>query len=122
MPTIAVVGASSDRSKFGNKCVRAYRKRGWTVLPVNPKEKEIEGLPAFAALKDVPGPLDAVSLYLPPAIGLGILDQVASQKPRRFFVNPGAGSPELESRARALGLDPLLACAIVAVGESPADY
>jgi acyl-CoA synthetase (NDP forming) len=44
--TVAVIGASSDRAKFGNKAVRAFRQRGYTVWPVNPHEMEIDGLPA----------------------------------------------------------------------------
>ena len=54
MKSVAVIGASADRSKFGNKAVRAYLTRGFTVYPVNPKETTIEGLPAFASIDAVP--------------------------------------------------------------------
>ena len=47
MPTVAILGASADRSKFGNKAVRAFLARGYTVYPVNPKGGEIEGLAAY---------------------------------------------------------------------------
>ena len=43
--TIAIIGASADRAKFGNKAVRAFLQQGYTVYPVNPKETRIEGLP-----------------------------------------------------------------------------
>lgn len=122
MPSVAVVGASADRNKFSNKAIRAYRKRGWTVYPVNPKEQQIEGLPVYAALADVPRPVDRIALYLPPAVGVGILDQIAAVRAGEFYVNPGAESPELVAKAKALGLDPLLACAIVAIGESAGSY
>ena len=56
--TIAVLGASRDRDKYGNKCVRAYLDEGWEVFPVNPNESEIEGLPATARLADVATELD----------------------------------------------------------------
>ena len=58
MPSIAVIGASGDRSKYGNKAVRAYLKRGWTVYPVNSRESVIEDQRAFRSILDVPSPVD----------------------------------------------------------------
>jgi uncharacterized protein len=118
---IAIIGASADRAKFGNKAVRAYVRAGWDVFPVHPRAAEIEGLPAYATLEQVPGPLDRVSLYLPSALGIGELPRIAAAKPREFWVNPGAESAELLAAAGVLGLDPILACSIVDIGESPND-
>ena len=42
--TVAVIGASTNRAKYGNRAVRAFRQRGYTVWPVNPHETTIEGL------------------------------------------------------------------------------
>ena len=120
--TVAVVGASADRSKFSNKSVRAHAQQGWTVYPVNPKGGEIEGLTCYPSLRDVPRPLDRISLYLPAAVGIKILPDVADAAPQEFFVNPGAESDELVTRAKSLGLDPILACSIVDVGMSPAEF
>jgi predicted CoA-binding protein len=119
MPSVAVIGASQDRSKFGNKAVRAYLRQGWTVYPVNPAGGLIEGQAVLASLRDVPAPVDRIALYLPPDVGLDVLDDVAAVEHREFIVNPGAESDELLSRARALGLEPVLACAIMEVGVSP---
>jgi hypothetical protein len=77
MKTIAVLGASADRHKFGNKCVRAYRDAGYQVYPVNPAEREIEGLPAFRSLAELPAPVDRISVYLPPALTLSLLPAIA---------------------------------------------
>ncbi len=120
--TVAVVGASADRSKYSNKSVRAHLAQGWTVYPVNPKGGEIEGLQALTSITDVPQPLDRVTLYLPPAVGLGLLPDIATAGPTEFFVNPGAESDELVAQARSLGLDPILACSIVDLGVSPSDF
>ncbi len=120
--TVAVVGASADRSKFSNKSVRAHAQQGWTVYPVNPKGGEIEGLTCYPSLRDVPRPLDRVSLYLPAAVGIKILPDVADAAPQEFFVNPGAESDDLVTRAKELGLDPLLACSIVDLGVSPSQF
>ena len=53
--TVAVIGASSDRRKFGNKALRAFAHQGYTVFAINPHEREIEGHPAYASVLDVPG-------------------------------------------------------------------
>jgi hypothetical protein len=117
--TVAVIGASNDRRKFGNKAVRAYRQQGWMVYPVNPRGGELEGLKVYPSLKDIPGRIDRVSLYLPPAMGVGVLPEIAAARPGELFVNPGAESDELVDKARALGLDPILACSIVDIGVAP---
>jgi len=114
--TVAIIGASADRTKFGHRAVRAYLRRGWEVFPVNPRGGLIEGRPVYASVRDVPVPLDRVLLYLPPHLGERVLPDIAAVAPREFFVNPGAESPALVEEARRLGLDPILACALVAIG------
>lgn len=120
MSTIAIVGASTRRHKFGNKAVRGYAQSGWTVLPVHPTATEIEGIPAYASLRDITGPVDRIALYVPPEVGRTLLEDIAALEHDELFVNPGAGDAELFAEARERGLDPLDACAIVAVGVSPA--
>jgi predicted CoA-binding protein len=119
MPSVAVIGASSAKEKYGNKAVRAYLRRGWTVYPVNPNERLIEGLETYASIADIPGPVDRASLYLPARVGLSVLDAIKAKGVREFYVNPGAESDELMAKAEALGLDPILACSIVEIGERP---
>ena len=120
--TVAVVGASGDRGKYSNKAVRAYAAQGWIVFPVNPKGGTIEGHKAFASVGDIPSPIDRVTLYLPPDVGLKALSAIAEKKPTEFFVNPGAESDALVERAKELGLDPILACSIVEIGLSPKEF
>ena len=119
MPGIAIIGASADRRKYGNKAVRAFLQGGWTVYPVNPNVREIEGLAVCSGIEAVPEQVDRVSLYVPPAVGLTMLPAIAAKKPREFFLNPGSESPELIAAARALGLEPILACSIVNIGLRP---
>jgi hypothetical protein len=115
--TIAVIGASNDRAKYGNRAVRAYQAQGWTVYPVNPQESTIEGLCAYRSVADLPGPVDRASLYVPPAVGIGLLPAIAARGAKELWVNPGAGSPELLARAEELGLDVVEACSILAAAD-----
>ena len=119
MTSIAIIGASVDRSKFGNKAVRAYKSKGFEVFPINPKEKTIEGLPAYPSILKVPKKPDMASLYLPPSIGIQVLEEVAKAGVKKIYINPGADSPELIAKAKGLGLEPLMTCSILAIGIHP---
>jgi uncharacterized protein len=116
---IAVIGASNDPNKFGNKAVRAYRHQGYTVVPINPHETEVEGLKAYASVLDVPGPIDMASFYVQPDVGEQVIDEVARKGIPEVWLNPGADSDTLIQRARSLRLRPIVACSIVAIGQNP---
>jgi len=119
MPSVAIIGASSTRHKFGNKAVRAFVRQGWTVYPVNPNEAVIEGLTTYPSVAAIPGPVDRASLYLPPAIGIDVLDEIQRKGIRELWVNPGAESDALIEKAERLGLETIQACSIVGIGERP---
>jgi len=93
-PTVAILGASDDRSKYGNKAVRAYRDQGWEVFPIHPTLTEVEGMPAYPDLDAVPVErLDRVSFYVPPRIGLKLIDAVARNPPPRSGSTPVPNHP-----------------------------
>lgn len=121
-PTVAVLGASQDRRKFGNKAVRAYRDYGMTVLPVNPREATVEGLTAYPNLDVINVPLDYVSLYVPPAVGLQLLPAIAAKSPSELWINPGSESDDLLDAAADLHLRTVVGCSIVALGLDPAEF
>ena len=119
MPSVAVIGASSTPHKYGNRAVRAYLRRGWTVYPVNPNEQTIEGLRVYASIDALPDGIERFTVYVPPTVGLTLLDAIKAKHPKELFINPGAESDELIARAEALGLEPIQACSIVEIGERP---
>ena len=116
---VAVVGASSNRRKFGNRAVRAFKHQGYTVIPINPHEAEVEGLKAYPSVLDVPGAIDMASVYVQPEVGVGLMDEIARKQIPEVWLNPGAEGDHVIARARALGMNPLVACSIVAIGENP---
>jgi uncharacterized protein len=119
VPAVAVIGASNAREKYGNKAVRAYLRQGWVVYPVNPNERQVEGLATFASVGDIPGAVDRAALYVPATVGVTLLEQIKRKGIGELFVNPGAASDELIDTAQRLGLNTIQACAIVAIGERP---
>ena len=121
MKTVAVIGASNDRSKFGNKAVRAFLQQGYEVWPVNPQEDTIEGLPACKGIRDVPRRPDKVSVYLPPAVLLKVLPEIAAKGCDELWLNPGTESEAVLAEAERLGLNVIQVCSIVGVGVSPED-
>lgn len=120
--TIAVIGASSDHSKFGNKCVRAYARKGWTVFPVNPRETEVEGHKAYAKLADIKEDLDRISVYLAPPVGKKVLPEMAEKGAGEVWFNPGAADAELLKQAEDLGINAVAGCSIVDIGLSPSQF
>ena len=116
---VAIIGASSDRRKFGNRAVRAFVSGGYAVVPINPHETEIEGLRAYKSVLDVPVPIDIASFYVQPDAGERVMDEVARKGIAEVWLNPGAESPRLIARARALRIEPIVACSIVGIGQDP---
>ncbi len=120
--TVAVVGASCDRQKFGNKAVRAFLARGYTVIPVHPREAEVEGLKAYASVLDIPGPVDMATVYLRAQDGVRVMADIARKGIKEVWLNPGADDQTVIEAARAAGLEPIVACSILGIGEVPGMY
>ena len=116
MKTIAIIGASANRQKFGNKAVRAFRQQGYQVFPVNPRETTLEGLPAFASVQDVPERPQMISVYLQPETLLPLLPEIAAKGCDELWLNPGTESAAVLAECERLGLNVIQACSIVGVG------
>jgi predicted CoA-binding protein len=119
VPSVAIIGASHNPGKYGNRAVRAYLRKGWTVYPVNPNETDVEGLPTFRSVADIPGAIDRATIYVPPEIGIGLLAGLLQKQVPEIFLNPGSESDALVAEAERLGLNTILACSIIDIGERP---
>ena len=99
MKTVAVIGASSNRDKFGNKALRAFQAEGHTVIPINPHEGQVEGLTSYASVLDVPGPIDMATVYVQPEIATGLLAEFERKQIPEIWINPGAEDDGLMAEA-----------------------
>ncbi|KAF8938755.1 hypothetical protein BGZ58_000205 [Dissophora ornata] len=102
----AVVGASTNRSKFGNKVLRWYIDNGYTAVPVNPREKTIESLVCAPNLSSLPGnPADYhVSIITPPAVTKSVLEEAHRNGIQRVWLQPNVDSPEALEYAKEAGI------------------
>jgi predicted CoA-binding protein len=119
MKTVAIIGASNNRTKFGNKAVRAFLLKGYKVYPVNPHEARIEGLPVFKSIGEVPERPEMISVYLGPDVLSKVLPEIAAKGCDELWLNPGTESLEVLEQAKRLGLNVIQACSILGVGISP---
>jgi uncharacterized protein len=119
---VAVVGASSNRGKFGNKALRAFQAEGYKVFAVNPNEAEVEGMKTYPSVLDVPEPIDMATVYVPPDVGITLLSQFQQKQIPEIWVNPGAESDELLEEAKKRKLNVIAACSIVGIGRSPYQF
>ena len=121
-PTIAVLGASTDRHKFGNKCVRAYLAAGYQVIPINLHADEIEGLPVIRSVSGLSADPDRISVYLPPDKTRALIPELARYPGAQVWFNPGSADAQTLEMARAAGIDVRDGCSIVDIGLSPGQF
>ena len=114
----AVVGASVDRSKYGNKVLRCYQQHGRVVFPINARADEVEGLKAFPSLAALPVPVKAISVITPPAITEQVVRDAASAGVTHIWMQPGAESAEAIRSAEAAGMAVIAGgpCLLVVLG------
>src|SRR5690606_13614322 len=86
--TVGVIGASKDRNKVGNKALRAFESRGYTVVPINPNEREVEGHRSYPTVLDYPGPIEMATVYVPATAGVEVMDQIARKQIPEVWLNP----------------------------------
>jgi predicted CoA-binding protein len=120
--TVAVVGASGSREKFGNKALRAFMAQGYRVLPINPNESEVEGVKAYASVLDVDGPIDMATVYVQPDVTLRLLDEFERKGIPEIWINPGAEDDEVMADARKRKLKAIFACSIMGIGRNPSEF
>jgi uncharacterized protein len=113
-----VVGASTDRSKYGNRVLRCYQMHGLRAVPVNPKEKEIEGAPCVASVTDLPDDVTSISVITPPLMTERVVAAAALKGILNVWMQPGAESPRAVEICREHGINVIAdgSCLLVVLG------
>jgi predicted CoA-binding protein len=100
-----VVGASSDRNKFGNKVLRCYLQHGKRAIPVHPRETDVEGIPAVKAVSQLPPEAASISVITPPPITEKVVEEAIAKGIRNIWMQPGAESAKAVETCRAHGVN-----------------
>jgi uncharacterized protein len=87
-----VVGASTNRDKYGNKVLRCFLQNGYQAIPVNPKEKVIEDVPCVATVLDLPDDVSSISVITPPSVTEKVVEMAIQKGIRNIWMQPGAES------------------------------
>ncbi|MCM2358085.1 MAG: CoA-binding protein [Geobacteraceae bacterium] len=113
-----VVGASADRSKYGNRVLRCYQEHGLRAVPVNPKEREVEGTACVASVLELPAEVESISVITPPAITEQVVAQAATMGIRNVWMQPGAESAKAVEFCRSHGINVIAdgSCILVVLG------
>jgi predicted CoA-binding protein len=112
--TWAVVGASQDRSKFGNRVFRSLRDAGYIVFPVNPKGGMLEGAQVYPSLAELPEPPEVVDMVVPPAVTEQVVEEAHRLGLTRIWMQPGAESEAAIAYCHEHGIEVVHdACAMV---------
>jgi len=119
-PLIGVVGASSNRGKFGNKVLRCYLENGRKVVPVHPKEKEIEGLACVADVSELPAEVNSISVITPPQVTEKVVEAAVAKGIENIWLQPGAESPAAVAFCQQKGVNLIYGgtCVLVELGFS----
>ena len=109
--SVAIIGASSDANRIGGRPVRfsKYAFKG-AILPINPNQKEIQGLPAFASIRDVPGPVDQAIVAVPAKSAMQAVDDCIA-KGVKAIVMFSSGFAETGAEGRAMQVELASRCA-----------
>ena len=121
--TFAVVGASTDRRKYGNKVLRCYQQHSLNVVPVNPRATTVEGLKAVSSLKNMPIPPHAVSIITQPDVTEQVVKEVLELGIPHVWMQPGAESEAAVSACRKAGISVIHGgpCLLVVLGYRESD-
>lgn len=110
---MAVVGASPLEDRYSNKAMKLLAEYGHEAVPVAPKYDTIEGKNVYPSLKDLPGEVDTVTLYVGVPRQEPVIDQIIDLHPKRVIFNPETENPAVYDRLKSAGIRVQEACTLV---------
>ena len=104
--TIAMVGASPDKTKFSYGVLRVLHETGYEMIPVNPRPDvtEIRGLKVFNSLAEIDRPVDMVEVFRRPEDLLGIAQEAVAIGAKILWGQIGVRNDEAARLAEDAGL------------------
>ena len=96
---IALIGVSSDQKKFGNAILRELVKKGYTLFPVHPSLKEVEGIHCIPDVHSLPENVTNLILIVNPAASEQIVSRLGDSPIRRVWMHRGSGKGSASSAA-----------------------
>lgn len=111
---IAIVGASNDRTKYGNRALRGFLAAGYEVFPVNPNLTEVEGVKCLPNLAALPAKPDIITVYTPPTVTEKLVEQIAAVGAPEVYFNPGSENDKVRELATKLNIPAIFACSVMA--------
>jgi predicted CoA-binding protein len=117
-PAYGVVGASPHRHKYGNKVLRCYQQNGRRAVPVNPNEREVEGVRCVASVLDLPDDVQSISIITPPSVTERVVEEAVRRGIRHVWMQPGAESARAVATCEAAGINVIAdgSCVLVVLG------
>ena len=94
---IALVGASNDPKKYGNKILLDLVSKGYNVVPINSIEDTIAGIKSYKNVLDLKESPSIINFVVPPKIGFEITKELVENNYDNFWYQPGAESKEISS-------------------------
>lgn len=117
-PAYGVVGASPHRYKYGNKVLRCYQQNGRRAIPVNPNEREVEGVACLASVLDLPDDVHSISIITQPEVTERVVEEALRKGIRNVWMQPGAESDAAVAACVAGGINVIAdgSCVLVVLG------
>ena len=94
---IALVGASNDPKKYGNKILLDLISKGYNVAPINNQEEMISGIKSYKNVMDLELSPSIINFVVPPNVGFEITKELVGNKYDNFWYQPGAGSQKIST-------------------------
>lgn len=110
---VAVLGASNKQKRYSYQAVKLLAEKGHVVFPVHPAISDIDGIPVFKRLADIPTPIHTITVYLAPERSTALADEILAARSKRVIFNPGAENQDLAQRLKETGVEAMNACTLV---------
>jgi len=116
MKTVVVLGASAKPGRYAFMAMEGLQEHGYKAIPVNPALAEVLGEHCYPSIRDVPGPIDTVTMYLGAERSTPLIEDMIQAKPRRIIFNPGAENDQLTKAAKDAGIEVVNGCTLMMLG------